>query len=102
MVSRTSLEDANFSILCEVDSNPSSDITLVNVSDNSSIIMAQGVTEIRYTILSTSCQTSVRLKCLAENTVGKIEQTVDLTYGCKNFFKKKHYFIPKSCEYISD
>lgn len=80
------LED-NFSLWCEVESNISSNITLVHLSNNSSDIMAyvQGETELKHSITSASCLSETRLKCLAENDFGWTEKTLSVNVWCKLF-----------------
>lgn len=79
-------DNRNCIVWCKVDSNPSSRITLLNMSDGNSRVLIErsGVTELKYSILSAVCVSGVRLKCMAENEVGKTGKFISLSYCCKS------------------
>lgn len=79
-------------VMCEVDSNPGSNITVLSISEDSSHILAevQDGTEIKHSMTSATCPPVTSLTCLAENAVGLSEKTVSPMYKCKSFCWKSN------------
>lgn len=79
-------------VMCEVDSNPRSNITILSISEDSSHILAevQGGTEIKHSITSATCPPVTSLTCLAENAIGISEKTFSPMYKCKSFCRKSN------------
>lgn len=71
-------ESDNVTILCELDSNPSSIISLVHMADDYHGPLSTTPGKPRYS----SCVTRLKLTCLAENYLGKTEMNLRVEFGC--------------------
>lgn len=75
----------NVTIVCVVDSNPSSNITIFNMSHDlhGALANVYAKTEIRHVITSDNCSPKTQLKCLSENEVKSAETSLIVTLMCK-------------------